>query len=34
VRGAAALQMHGGTATQIDLWGEPVSARAWEHGLP
>jgi 4-methylaminobutanoate oxidase (formaldehyde-forming) len=34
VRGAAALQTHSGTATQIDLWGEPVSARAWDFGPP
>jgi 4-methylaminobutanoate oxidase (formaldehyde-forming) len=30
VRGAAAQQAHAGTPTRIDLWGEPVLARAWD----
>jgi len=30
VRGAAALAVHGGTPVQIDLWGQPVAARAWD----
>ncbi|HRD97912.1 MAG TPA: FAD-dependent oxidoreductase [Rubrivivax sp.] len=34
VRGAAALQVHQGTPVQIDLWGQPVAARAWDRWLP
>jgi heterotetrameric sarcosine oxidase gamma subunit len=30
VRGAAAQQVHAGTPVQIDLWGEPVAATAWD----
>jgi glycine cleavage system aminomethyltransferase T/glycine/D-amino acid oxidase-like deaminating enzyme len=30
VRGPAALQVHAGTPVQIDLWGEAVSATAWD----
>ena len=30
VRGDAATRLHGGTAVSIDLWGEPVAARAFE----
>jgi 4-methylaminobutanoate oxidase (formaldehyde-forming) len=30
VRGAAAQQTHAGTPVQIDLWGEPVAATAWD----
>jgi glycine cleavage system aminomethyltransferase T/glycine/D-amino acid oxidase-like deaminating enzyme len=30
VRGAAARQVHRGTPVQIDLWGEPVAATAWD----
>jgi glycine cleavage system aminomethyltransferase T/glycine/D-amino acid oxidase-like deaminating enzyme len=30
VRGPSALQMHSGSAVQIDLWGEPVGATAWD----
>ena len=34
VRGAAALQVHQGTPVQIDLWGQPVAARAWDRWSP
>jgi len=30
VRGAAALQVHAGTPVGVELWGEPVSATAWD----
>ena len=30
VRGDAAQRVHEGSAVQIDLWGEPVAARAWD----
>jgi 4-methylaminobutanoate oxidase (formaldehyde-forming) len=30
VRGAAALQAHAGTPVSIDLWGQPVAARAFD----
>ena len=30
VRGAAALKAHAGTPVQIDLWGQPVAATAWD----
>ena len=30
VRGDAAQQEHAGTPVQIDLWGEPASATAWD----
>jgi 4-methylaminobutanoate oxidase (formaldehyde-forming) len=30
VRGDAAQQVHAGTPVQIDLWGEPASATAWD----
>ena len=30
VRGAAARQVHTGTPVQIDLWGEPAGATAWD----
>ncbi len=30
VRGAAAQQVHGGTLVSIDLWGQPVAARAFD----
>ncbi|MBL8286346.1 MAG: FAD-dependent oxidoreductase [Rubrivivax sp.] len=30
VRGEAAGQVHVGSAASIDLWGEPVPARAWD----
>ena len=30
VRGAAALALHAGTPVHVDLWGEPVAARAWD----
>ncbi len=30
VRGAAAQQQHAGTPVEIDLWGEPVAATAWD----
>ena len=34
VRDAAALVTHEGTPVHIDLWGEPVSARAWDQWPP
>ena len=34
VRGAAALRPHAGTAVAVDLWGEPVPARAWDAWPP
>ncbi|MBL8329144.1 MAG: GcvT family protein [Rubrivivax sp.] len=30
VRGEAAQRRHEGTAVQLDVWGEPVPARAWD----
>jgi 4-methylaminobutanoate oxidase (formaldehyde-forming) len=30
VRGQAAQRVHAGTAVQIDLWGTPVAAHAWD----
>ena len=30
VRGAAALVVNNGTPVHIDLWGQPVAARAWD----
>ena len=30
VRGAAAQHVHRGTAVTIDLWGEPMAAKAWD----
>ncbi len=30
VRGPAAQQAHAGTPVQIDLWGEPITATAWD----
>jgi glycine cleavage system aminomethyltransferase T/glycine/D-amino acid oxidase-like deaminating enzyme len=30
VRGDAAQRLHAGTPVQIDLWGEPVAATAWD----
>jgi glycine cleavage system aminomethyltransferase T len=30
VRGEAAQRAHAGTAVEIDLWGEPVAASAWD----
>jgi len=30
LRGAAARRVHAGTPVQIDLWGEPVAATAWD----
>jgi 4-methylaminobutanoate oxidase (formaldehyde-forming) len=30
VRGPAAQRSHAGTPVQIDLWGEPVGATAWD----
>ena len=30
VRGAAALVVNNGTPVRIDLWGQPVAARAWD----
>jgi heterotetrameric sarcosine oxidase gamma subunit len=34
VRGAAAQQAHTGTPLQVDLWGEPVAATAWDTWPP
>ena len=34
VRGEAALRPHAGTAVAVDLWGEPVPARAWDAWPP
>ena len=34
VRGDAARRTHAGTPVEVDLWGEPVSARAWEGWPP
>ncbi len=34
VRGDAAQRTHAGTAVQIDLWGEPVAATAWDQWPP
>jgi glycine cleavage system aminomethyltransferase T/glycine/D-amino acid oxidase-like deaminating enzyme len=34
VRGEAAQRTHVGTAVEIDLWGEPVAARAWDTWPP
>ena len=30
VRGAAAQAVHRGTPVVIDLWGEPMAAKAWD----
>jgi 4-methylaminobutanoate oxidase (formaldehyde-forming) len=30
LRGAAAQQPHAGTPVAVDLWGQPVPARAWD----
>jgi glycine cleavage system aminomethyltransferase T/glycine/D-amino acid oxidase-like deaminating enzyme len=34
VRGLAAQVAHAGTPVQIDLWGQPVAAKAWDRWLP
>ncbi len=34
VRGEAALRPHAGTAVAVDLWGEPMPARAWDAWPP
>ena len=34
VRGPAAQQVQAGTPVQIDLWGQPVAAKAWDRWLP
>jgi 4-methylaminobutanoate oxidase (formaldehyde-forming) len=34
VRGAAAARAHAGTPVLIDLWGQPVPARAWDRWAP
>ena len=34
VRGDAAQQPHAGTPLQIDLWGEPIPAAAWDRWPP
>jgi heterotetrameric sarcosine oxidase gamma subunit len=31
LRGAPAQRMHAGTPVQVELWGEPVEATAWDH---
>ncbi|MFZ2652326.1 MAG: FAD-dependent oxidoreductase [Burkholderiaceae bacterium] len=33
VRGAAAQKVHKGTPVDIDLWGEPVAATAWDESV-
>jgi glycine cleavage system aminomethyltransferase T len=30
VRGAAAARAHAGTPVTLEVWGEPVAARAWD----
>jgi heterotetrameric sarcosine oxidase gamma subunit len=34
VRGEAARRVHAGTPVQIELWGEPVAATAWDRWPP
>ena len=34
VRGPAAQVVHKGTPVQIDLWGQPVAATAWDRWVP
>ncbi len=34
VRGPAAQQVHQGTPVQIDLWGQPAAAKAWDRWRP
>ena len=34
VRGDAAKRTHAGTAVEVDLWGEPVAASAWDTWPP
>jgi len=34
LRGALANQTHAGTPVEVDLWGEPVPARAWDLWTP
>ena len=34
VRGPAAQVVHSGTPVQIDLWGQPVAATAWDRWVP
>ena len=34
LRGEAARQAHAGTAVEVDLWGEPVAASAWDSWPP
>jgi glycine cleavage system aminomethyltransferase T/glycine/D-amino acid oxidase-like deaminating enzyme len=34
VRGPAAQRVHAGTPVRIDLWGQPVAARAWDRWPP
>lgn len=34
VRGDAALAVHSGSPVTIELWGEPVAARAWDRWAP
>ncbi len=34
VRGEAAQRLRAGTAVEIDLWGAPVAAKAWDHWPP
>ena len=33
-RGLAALQVHQGTSVEVDLWGQPVAARAYDRWAP
>jgi len=34
LRGDAALRAHAGTVVEVDLWGEPVTASAWDSWPP
>ncbi|MEO8385134.1 MAG: glycine cleavage T C-terminal barrel domain-containing protein, partial [Betaproteobacteria bacterium] len=34
VRGAVAQLAHAGSAVQIELWGEPIAAKAWDKWPP
>lgn len=34
VPGSAAQRTHAGTAVEIDLWGDPVAASAWDSWPP
>jgi len=34
LRGDAAARPHAGTPVEIDLWGEPIAATAWDRWSP